>query len=187
MKRKLILLAAVLMALCTAFAACQKEEPVTPGNDNPTGETGDDFNSDNPLVGIYDLYMAYDSITTSDGTWFDEEFFETMTGKVNKPRNGYLTITEGQNGKLNVKATLYEENGAPDKVFFTTTATENNGILTIDNCTSDYYYDNLEEMISFTFHAFANNMPELYFKSIYTVNLGADYSYLTHYECTKRN
>lgn len=166
MKKQILLLAAAIVALCSTFASCNKE------------------NNASDLVGVYDFEMIYDSITTSDGTWFDEEFFETMTGKTNPPQQGYLTIAEGQNGRLSVTATIVKD-GA-EKVFFSTTATENEGILTLDNCTSDYYYDNTEEMIRFTFHAFANNMPQLYFKSIYTINLGADYSYLTHYDCTKR-
>lgn len=179
MKKHLFVLAMAFVALCTTFASCTKD-PVDEGNDTPT----DNPASVSKFVGVYDLDMVYDSITTSDGTWFDNEFFETMTGKTNPPEHGYLTIAEGQNGKLNVTATFVKEN--EEKVFFSTTATEDDDMLTLDDCTSDYYYATTEEMIRFTFHGFDNRMPEIYFKGIYTINLGADYSYLNSYTCVKR-
>lgn len=157
-----------VMALCATFVSC-----------------GDKTN-ENQFVGVYDLDMVYDSITTSDGTWFSEEFFEQMTGKVNPPMHGYLTIADNKDGRLAVTATFVDGETGEEKNFFTTTATEKDDILILDNCTSDYYYANTEEMISFVFRNFANNMPNIYFKGIYTINLGADYSYLTSYNCTKR-
>lgn len=188
MKKHLLILATAFVALSLAFASCEKEN--NPG-DNPgdtTDITDDPNNPDQPtnsLIGVYDLDMVYDSITTSDGTWFDEEFFEMMTGKVNPPEHGYLTIAEGENGKLNVTATFIKDDTKSEKVWFTTTATETDGILTLDPCSSDYFITT-EQMINFTFHNFQNNLPTITFKSIYTINLGADYSYLTAYTCTKR-
>lgn len=167
MKRFLTLFAVAVAAICITFVSCKKD-------------------ASNPLVGVYDLDMQYDSITTSDGTWFSNEFFEQMTGKTNPPKHGTLTIAEGENGKLTVTAALVNDATGEEKQFFSTTATETDGILTIDDCSSDYYYATIEEMIRFTFHGFTNNLPEIYFKGIYTVNLGYDYSYLNSYYCTKR-
>lgn len=169
MKKHFILFAMAVMALCATFVSC-----------------GDKTN-ENQFVGVYDLEMVYDSITTSDGVWFSEEFFEQMTGKINPPRHGYLTVAQGEAGKFNVTATLINDETGEEKNFFATTATEVDDILILDNCTSDYYYSTTEEMISFVFRNFANNMPKIYFKSVYTINLGYDYSYLTSYNCTKRS
>lgn len=171
MKKNLLLLAMAFVALCFTLGSCQEE------NNNASDVS--------EFVGVYDLSVVYDSVTTSDGVWFSEEFFETMTGKINPPQQGYLTIDEGQNGKLNVTATIVKDDGT-EKVFFSTTATEKDGILALDNCSSDYYYDTTEEYLKFTFRNFANNMPEIFFKGVYTINLGYDYSYLNSYTCTKR-
>lgn len=74
-----------------------------------------------------------------------------------------------------------------EKVFFTTTATEKDDLLVLDNCTSDFYYSTTEEYIRFTFHNFVNELPRITFKGIYTINLGYDFSYLNTYTCTKRS
>ena len=111
---------------------------------------------------------------------------------INKPKRTSTLTSTGtfhfgeypREHKLVVTATFIKDEG--EKVFFTTTATEADGVLILDDCTSDYYYDPVEEMIRFTFHGFQNNLPSIYFKSIYTINLGMDYSYLTAYTCTKR-
>lgn len=184
MRKHFLFLAMAFLALGVAFSSCTKEEPII---DDPIDTNSGNQGSDNPLVGVYDLEMVYDSITTSDGTWFDNEFFETMTGKHNPPQYGYLTIAEGQGGKLNVTATFVDQTTQAEKVWFSTTATEVDGVLTLDDCTSDYYYDNIEEYMRLTFHAFENTLPTIYFKGIYTINLGYDYSYLNSYYCTKRN
>ena len=181
MKKHFFIMAMAFVTLCGAFVACEKDNN---GEDNPGNNNNDNNQPVCEFVGVYDMDMVYDSITTSDGTWFDEEFFETMTGKINPPEHGYLTIAQGENDKLVVTATFIKDEG--EKVFFTTTATEADGVLILDDCTSDYYYDPVEEMIRFTFHGFQNNLPSIYFKSIYTINLGMDYSYLTAYTCTKR-
>lgn len=181
MKKHLYVLAVAFTALCFAFAGCEKDNT----GDNPGTNPGDDRPT-SPFIGVYDMDMVYDSITTSDGTWFDEEFFETMTGKINPPEHGYLTIAQGENGKLNVTCTFIKDDTKAEKVFFTTTATEADGVLILDPCTSDYFYASIEDMMRFTFHGFQNNLPSIYFKSIYTINLGDDYSYLTSYTCTKR-
>lgn len=184
MKKHLAIFAVALMALCATFVACEKDNnDITPDNNDSTTNT--DIPEVNSLVGVYDLEMKYDSITTSDGTWFDNEFFEMMTGKTNPPKHGYLTIAKAGNDKYSVTATFVEDDNS-EKVFFTTTASEADGILTLDDCTSDYYYDNIEEMLRMTFHGFQNTLPTLYFKGIYTINLGYDYSYLNSYYCTKR-
>lgn len=185
MKKKLFILAMALMALCVTFESCQKENNndnngvINDGNDNNVDPSNSQF------LGVYDLTMVYDSITTSDGEWLSEEFYEMATGKVNPPEHGYLTIEAGQNGKLNVTATFVKEN--EEKTFFSTTATEKDGILILDNCKSDYYYTALEDYITFTFHGFSSNLPEIFFKGIYTINLGYDYSYLNSYTCIKRS
>lgn len=166
MKKQYIILAVAIMAAFAAFVSCDHKKPSS------------------QFVGTYDLDMVYDSLTTSDGTWFDEEFYETMTGKINPPEHGYLTIAEGPEGKLTVTATFVKESG--EKTFFSTTATEVDNTLVLDDCISDYYYASTEENIRFTFHNFQNNMPTLTFKSIYTINLGLDYSYLTEYTCVKQ-
>lgn len=185
MKKHLLILAMAVVALCTTVVSCQKDDIVDDTNTTDTTGSGDNSSTDSQFVGVYDMDMVYDSITTSDGTWFSEEFFEQMTGKVNSPEHGYLTIAAGQNGKLNMTVTFNKTDG--DKVFFTTTATEKDGALIIDDCNSDYYYASIEDMIHFAFHGFAATASGIYFKSIYTVNLGADYSYLTAYTCTKRS
>lgn len=172
MKKQLFAFALVVVALCASFVSCDKEN-----NGN---------NSNSQFIGVYDLDIVYDSITTSDGTWFSEEFFETMTGKVNPPEHGYLTIEEGQNGKINVTATVIKSDTGVEKVLFSTTATEQDNLLVLDNCASDYYYSTTEETIHFVFRNFANRLPEIYFKGIYTINLGADYSYLLSFTCNKR-
>ncbi|MCQ2295653.1 MAG: hypothetical protein MJZ67_08360 [Bacteroidales bacterium] len=183
MKKHFFIMAMAFVALCGAFAACEKEGTGDNPGENPADTLDHNEQPASDFIGIYELDMVYDSITTSDGTWFDEEFFETMTGKINPPEHGYLAITQGDNDKLVVTATFVKDEG--EKVFFTTTASEADGMLTLDDCTSDYYYASIEDMIRFTFHGFQNNMPTIYFKSIYTINLGLDYSYLTAYTCTK--
>lgn len=190
MRKHFLFLAVAFLTLGLAFASCTKDEPIennTNTENNGNGNGNGNNESNNPFVGVYDLEMIYDSITTSDGTWFDNEFFETMTGKRNPPEHGYLTITEGSNGVLDVTATFVNQTTQEEKTWFTTTATENNGVLVLANCIGDYYYANTEEYIRFTFHAFQNNLPTIYFKGIYTINLGADYSYLNSYYCTKRS
>lgn len=182
MKKHLLIFAMALMALSMSFVSCEKEPDVN--NDN------NDTNSvvpTSPFVGVYDMDMVYDSVTTSDGTWLDEEFYETMTGKVNSPKHGYMTVAEGENGKLNVAVTFVNPETSEEKVFFTTTATEKDDLLVLDNCTSDFYYSTTEEYIRFTFHNFVNELPRITFKGIYTINLGYDFSYLNTYTCTKRS
>lgn len=168
MKKNFFVIAVLFVALCGIFVSCKKDDVNT-----PTG-----------LVGTYDMHLVYDSVTDSEGTWFENAFFEEMTGKRNPPKDGYLTIEEGKNGKLTVTATVANE--TEDKVLFTTTATEKDGILVLDDCQSDYYYSSIEDYIDFSFHGFENRLPEIYFKGIYTVDLGADYSYLLSFTCTKR-
>lgn len=173
MRKHIFTLAVALMGFCMSFTSCEKT-PIVDDNDGAV------------YVGVYDFTMVYDSVTTSDGTWFSEEDYEFFTNKVNPPKNGYLTITDGDNGKLNLTATFIESTGK-EKQFFATTASVVDGDLKIDDCTSDYYYSSIEDYIRFVFRNFSNNMPNIYFKSVYTINLGADYSYLTHYDCVKRD
>lgn len=168
MKKNFFVTAALIIALCGIFVSCKQTS--TPAVTD--------------FVGTYDMHLVYDSVTDSEGTWFENEFFQEMTGKRNPPKDGYLTIEEGANGKLIVSVTVANE--AEDKVLFTTTATEKEGILVLDNCQSDYYYSTTERYIDFTFHGFENKMPVITFKGIYTINLGADYSYLLSFTCTKR-
>lgn len=166
MKKNYFVLAVAFMVVCTIFVACDK---------NPQG-----------FAGTYDLHLDYDSVMTSDGTWIDETFFEEMTGKKNPSKDGYLTIRDGKNGNFEVTATIVNKETNEENVLFTTNATEKDGILILDNCTSDYYYDTTELYIDFTFHNFENNMPIIKFKGIYTIDLGADFSYLLSFTCTKR-
>lgn len=173
MKKHLLTFVVAVMAFCATFVSCQKENSTL----SPDAAQ---------YVGVYDLYMVYDSVSTSDGTWVSEEDYEFFTQKVNPPESGYLTISEGDNGKLNVTATFVKADTGVEKNFFTTTATEKDGLLVLDNCTSDYYYASIEDYIRFEFRNFVNNMPTITFKGIYTINLGADYSYLNSYTCTKR-
>ena len=184
MKKGILIFAVAVLALCSTFVSCEKDES---GSNNDVENNEGGSQNDDGFVGVYDFDMVYDSVTTSDGTWFSEEFYESMTHKVNPPEHGYLTIENGQNGKLNVVATIVKDGTQQEKVFFSTTATEKDGILILDDCVSDYYYETTEEMINFVFRNFSSNMPVIYFKSVYTINLGSDYSYLTSYSCTKRN
>lgn len=190
MKKHLLILATAVLALCAMVASCQKEEEFIIVNDPVSDTTGnggqDDTTASTLFAGVYDLHMVYDSITTSDGTWWDEEFFETMTGKINKPKNGYLTITDLEEGSYTVTATIVDASTGEERTLFTTTAIEQDSLLILAPCTSDYYYSTTEEIISFIFRNFENRLPEIYFKGIYTINLGADYSYLNSYTCTKR-
>lgn len=181
MKKNLFFYAMLFIAISVATLSCKKDDDNEP-SPTPDPEPSSQF------VGVYDLDMVYDSVTDSEGKWFENEFFEQMTGKRNPPESGYLTIVTGDNGKLNVTATFYNHpNEGEEKVFFSTTATEKDNILILDPCQSDYYYDSTETMIDFIFRNFENNLPQIKFKSIYTINLGADYSYLNSYTCTKRN
>lgn len=164
MKKNFFAIAVLFVALCGILVSC---------NNTPTG-----------FVGTYDMHLVYDSVTDSEGMWLENGFFEEMTGKRNPPKDGYLTIEEGNDGKFIVIATVANKTG--DKVLFTTTATEKDGILVLDDCQSDYYYSTTEVYIDFSFHGFENKMPEITFKGIYTINLGADYSYLLSFTCTKR-
>ena len=180
MKKDLFVLAMAIMALCCIAISCKKENPNEPKDNGGKQETNSQF------VGVYDLHLVYDSVTDSEGTWFENEFFESKTGKRNPPKDGYLTIAEGKDGKLAVTATIVTDSTSTEKTLFETTATEKDGILILDDCESDYYYDTTEEFINFTFHGFENRLPEIYFKAIYTINLGADYSYLLSFTCKKR-
>lgn len=180
MKKNLFVLAMALMALCCITISCKKETTNEPEGNGGKQEPSSMF------VGTYDMHLVYDSVTDSEGAWFENEFFQNMTGKKNPPRDGYLTITEEKDGKLAITATIADDKMDGEKVLFTTTATEKGGILIIDDCESDYYYNTTEEFIYFTFHGFKSNLPEIYFKSIYTINLGADYSYLLSFTCKKR-
>lgn len=188
---KKILWALVLALLTTGitFVSCQKDEEVAPTNDSindSTGEEGGDTTAVSPFVGVYELDMVYDSIMTSDGSWFSEEFFEQMTHKVNPPEHGYLTVSQGSGDTLRVTATFIKANTGEEKDFFSTTAVEKDGGLVLAPCTSDYYYASTELYISFVFRNFVNNLPEIRFKSVYSINLGADFSYVTSYTCVKR-
>lgn len=185
MKKSFYLFAMALMALCTVAVSCSKDDG------NPADEEGDTPQINNQFVGTYDLNMVYDSITTDDGTWYSEEFYEEMTGKKNPPESGRLIVEEGTEGKLKVTAIFIDRTTAEDRTFFSTSATEQNGTIVLEDCESDYY-STTEMMIDFTFRTVEvtrdaeNNVTGLNFKSIYTINLGADYSYLTSYTCTKR-
>lgn len=178
MKKQFLILALACASLCFVLGACQKEEDENePEQPTPPSDM---------FVGVYDLDMVYDSITTSDGVWWSNEFFESMTGKHNPPEHGYLTITQEPDSSYTVSATFIKSATGEEKVFFTTSASKKDSILVLDDCTSDYYYSSTEELIHFTFKNFVNQYPTIYFKSIYSLYLGANYSYMTSFTCTKR-
>lgn len=159
-----------ILALAVLLMACGKT-PVTPGPE-PV---------DSQFIGTYDLHLVYDSIMTLDGEWVSEEFYEEFVHKTNPPKDGRLTIEPGQNGTLIVTATILTDGDS--KTLFTTEATEHDGILTLSDCTSDYYRETTGVSTHFTFHGFHSSLPEITFKSIYTVS---DFSYLITLTCTRR-
>lgn len=179
MKKNLFILAIVFTALCALTVSCKKDDD----DKKPV--------SQNPFVGTYDLYMVFDSIMTDDGTWFDEEFYEQYTGKRNPPESGWLTVEELTPGLFQVTATFYKEETMEEKDFFTTTAVEKDGILLLNECSSDYFGEWGD--IDFVFRNYSvmrdadNNVTEMTFKSVYTISFGSsDFAYLTSYTCTKR-
>ncbi len=185
MKKYIFTLMSALTIFSMILVSCEPEV-IVPEEGNTEFEEEEVDQNVSELIGVYDLVMEYDSVTADDGTWFDNDFYERVTGKTNPDQYGYLTIAEGENGKLNVTATFVSSDTNEERLFFSTTATETDGVLVLDPCSSNYYQASMGEDIYFTFHAFANNMLQLYFKSIYTIHLGYDYSYLTSYHCTKR-
>lgn len=173
MKRNIIAVW-LFVAFCVLAVSCRNA-------DSPKS------NADDGFAGFYDLHMVYDSISADDGTWFSEKEYEELLGKSNPPLDGHLTIEKASDGKYVVTATVISNKTGEEKTFFKTNAVMNNDVLVFEKCKSDYYYDTMGEYIRFTFKDFACNMSVITFKSIYTINLGYDYSYLTSYTCTKRN